>query len=316
MKGQVDFRIRNNQIAFHFLIERNITVLRGNSATGKTKLIHMVRDYYNLGESSGIKLICDRECAVLEGRNWVRDLEHLSDTIVFIDEGNSFLHDALFARMAKESSNYYVIASRNPLYQLPYSIEAILEIKRNARYPRMEKMNPNLSQTDLGTWLYDLVITEDSQSGFAFFQRAAQHRGIPCQTAGGKSNLLKKLKEHEGKRILLVADAAALGCEVDALCQYQKMHEGQVTFFFPESFEWLILKSGLIRDGALAELLEHPADHIECADYFSWERYFFSVLQEMTAAHEQMRYSKTRLLPYYTNAANAQKILDAMRKPL
>lgn len=313
MKGQVDFRIRNNQITFHFVIERNITVLRGNSATGKTKLINMVRDYYNLGENSGIKLICERECAVLEGRNWVRDLEHMTNTVVFIDEGNDFLNTELFAHMVKESNNYYVIASRNPLYQLPYSIEAVLEIKKNARYPRIEKMNQGISATDINGFPYDIIITEDSHSGFVFFQSAAERVGIPCETASGKSNLLTKLKEHEGKRILLVADAAALGCEVDALCQYRKIHKGQITLFLPESFEWLILKSGLIRNGALSDILEHPADYIECADYFSWEQYFYFVLKDMTAANELMQYSKSRLLPYYTNPANSQKIIDAMR---
>lgn len=313
MKGQIDFRIRNNQITFYFVIERNITVLRGNSATGKTKLINMVRDYYNLGASSGIRLICTKECAVLEGRNWVRDLEHLSDTIVFIDEGNDFLSSELFARMAKESNNYYVIASRNPLYQLPYSIESILEIKRNGHYPRLEKMNRNVSTTDINGFPYDIVITEDSHSGYVFFKRLMERIGIPCETADGKSNLLSKLKEHEGKNILLVADAAALGCEIDALCQYRKMHESHITFFLPESFEWLILKSGLIRDDSLTDILEHPADYIECADFFSWEQYFYSVLREMTAGNELMQYSKARLLPYYTNTVNAQKIIDAMR---
>ncbi len=37
--------------------------------------------------------------------------------------------------------------------------------------------------------------------------------------------------------------------------------------FLPESFEWLILKSGLIKDKELPELLNDPAVFIESKKY-------------------------------------------------
>lgn len=47
----------------------NITVIRGDSATGKTALADMIREYYENGLHSGIKLQCEKTCVVLEGRN-------------------------------------------------------------------------------------------------------------------------------------------------------------------------------------------------------------------------------------------------------
>lgn len=313
MKGQVAFSIRNNQISFHFVIERNITVLRGYSATGKTKLINLVRDYENFGPGRGIKLDCPYECVVIEGRNWERKLEETHNSIVFIDEGNAFLNSYEFANAAKHSSNYYVIATRNTLYQLSYSIESICEIKRHGHRPDIVKMFEHISATDIENLPYDILITEDSEAGFSFFQKAANALGIQCVSAHGKSNLLTTLKAHEGLNILLVADTAALGCEIDALLQYQKFHEDQITFFLPECFEWLVLKSGLIRNHALTNILSHPADYIECENYFSWEPFFHDTLRNMTMGDALKQYSKTRLLPYYTNPANAQKIIDAMK---
>ena len=71
-----------------------------------------------------------------------------------------------------------------------------------------------------------------------------------------------------------------------------------VFLFLPESFEWLILKSGLIDGKQVAEMLEHPEDFIESRDYFSWERFFARFLAEMTRGSWQ-HYRKDRLNDYY-----------------
>ena len=45
MKDRVSFNIKNNRINFKFQIERNVTIISGDSGTGKTKLFNMVRNY-------------------------------------------------------------------------------------------------------------------------------------------------------------------------------------------------------------------------------------------------------------------------------
>ncbi len=39
MKGSYEVTVRNNRLQYKFTVQRNITILRGNSATGKTTLI-------------------------------------------------------------------------------------------------------------------------------------------------------------------------------------------------------------------------------------------------------------------------------------
>ena len=75
------------QWRYKFTIRRNITVIRGQSATGKTTLVDMIRDYNENGIDSGITVSSDRDCVVLSRRNWARDISELHDSIVFIDEG-------------------------------------------------------------------------------------------------------------------------------------------------------------------------------------------------------------------------------------
>ena len=61
---------QNNRLHYEFEIKRNITIIQGDSATGKTTLINMIRQAENLGPASGIDISCDIPCRVLEGKNW------------------------------------------------------------------------------------------------------------------------------------------------------------------------------------------------------------------------------------------------------
>ena len=90
MTGAYRVVVQNRKIKFDFEIRRNITILRGDSATGKTTLVEMIREYEELGPDSGIELQCEKDCVVLSGRQWEKQLSDLSQSIVFIDEGNAF----------------------------------------------------------------------------------------------------------------------------------------------------------------------------------------------------------------------------------
>lgn len=58
-------------------------------------------------------------------------------------------------------------------------------------------------------------MVEDSNAGCEFFESIAEDRSWSVISAGGKSNIYKLLKEHENKRLLVIADGAAFGPEMD-----------------------------------------------------------------------------------------------------
>lgn len=66
MKGKHKIVVKNNRLHYEFEIKRNITIIKGDSATGKTTLINMIRQFANLGNASGIEIECDAPCTVLE----------------------------------------------------------------------------------------------------------------------------------------------------------------------------------------------------------------------------------------------------------
>ena len=313
MQGKIEVVVKNRRINFRFTLERNITIINGNSATGKTTLINMVRDYENLGESSGVTLNCSKPCRVLEGLEWRNRLETIHNSIVFIDEGNTFLKSKDFAREIRHTDNYYVIATREPLYDLPYSIDSIFKIKKNQKYPQFEKIYKDKSIKNIADFPFDVLITEDRKSGYQFFCNAVSVFETECYSADGKSNFIRKLDEMRGRKVLIVADAAALGPEIAALIKYQRLSRNEVFLFLPESFEWLILKSGLLNDAEVQHILDDPSEHINCEEYFSWEKYFEKLLINRTNNIEYMRYQKSELADFYMEKAHSDAILNAMR---
>ena len=83
MKGKHKVIVKNNRLHYEFEIKRNITIIKGDSATGKTTLINMVRQFADLGNSSGIDIVCDVPCRVLEGSMWQILLQNMVGSIIF-----------------------------------------------------------------------------------------------------------------------------------------------------------------------------------------------------------------------------------------
>lgn len=90
MKGKHHIRIQNRKIQYEFDVKRNITIIRGDSATGKTTLIDMLSQYETDREHSGIELVCDKNCTVITGRRWQENIRITHDSIVF---NEVYLHD-------------------------------------------------------------------------------------------------------------------------------------------------------------------------------------------------------------------------------
>lgn len=320
MKGTYRIRVRNNFVSYDFEIRRNITVIQGNSATGKTTLVDLVRAYRDLGSDSGVFLSCERDCAVIEGLRWKEQLSLLDgDSIVFIDEGNQFTKTEEFAGEIRGTGHYYVIITREALYNLPYSVTEIYGIRSSGRYSHLHPVyhelysiyqNPDFSGAGLsGT---EVVLTEDSHSGYEFFSSVVK-KGIRCSAAGGNTQLFERVREEKGQT-LVIADGAAFGSSMKRMTGWIADHPN-IILYLPESFEWLILKSGLIDGNRVKEILMNPSDYIESTDYFSWERFFEQLLKKETNG-TYLEYHKTKLNRSYLHRNNARQILESLPEKL
>lgn len=157
----------------------------------------------------------------------------------------------------------------------------------------------------------ELLLTEDSNSGYQFFDYICKENNMQCIAANGKSNLFHYLKIHKIEKVLAIADGAAFGSEIDKVLKLLT-DMPNVTLYLPESFEWLILSSGVLKQNLVREILNEPSDYIESETYFSWERFFTAFLTELTNG-TYMEYTKSSLNHAYLKDTVKNKILDQLK---
>ena len=156
----------------------------------------------------------------------------------------------------------------------------------------------------------EVVITEDSNSGYQFFNSVCRQQQLKCETMNGKSNVFHYLNMHKNERILVIADGAAFGSQMERIMQLLALQPDS-HIYLPESFEWLILRSGLLEDAEVDEILKSPENHVESQQYFSWERYFTAVLMQKTV-DSYLKYTKSKLNPVYLQEHEKKAILSEM----
>ena len=316
MKGTYRVVVSTKRLKYDFVIRRNITIIQGNSATGKTTLVDMIREAVNNPSGASVDLVCDKKCFVLDGTLWKEQLTAVSNSIVFIDEGNEFIKTIEFSKFIQNTDNYYVIVTRESLPTLPYSVEEIYGIKSSGKYGKLEQKFNEFYRI-YGSDIYkqsihpDTVLTEDSNSGYQFFKSICNNSHIKCESLNGKSNIFQYLNSHDNENILVIVDGAAFGSEMHRVTELIRDKKG-VAIYLPESFEWLVLLSGVVKNSMLNSILERPADYIESKEYFSWERFFTAILIDMTK-DSYLAYTKKKLNSVYLTDTVKKSILDEIK---
>lgn len=315
MIGKYDIEVVTRKVDYQLTVERNITILRGNSATGKSTLYRAIKQFENDGRASGIKLTCDRPCVILEGKNWENDLKEIKQSIVFVDEGAKFINTEEFATAIKKSDNYYVLITRQDLGNLPYSIHEIYELDTNrignrifCKQQQIYKSN-NIAQNAI----ISKIVTEDSKTGYEFYNEYAKTHNIQCEHADGKTNVSKKIvNKNNSQTTLIIVDGAAYGSEMNNTMILINSIPGYI-LFTPESFEWLLLNSNILNEPYITEVLKAPYNYIESSEFFSWEKYFTDLLNKATKESNIMLYNKSnnKSLKIFTTGKNMKRVIES-----
>lgn len=318
MKGAHRIIVESRKIKYDFTIKRNITILTGDSGSGKTVLIELIRDYRRYGSDSGVHLSCDRECRTIDNEDWERQISEISDSIIFIDEGNRFLTSKKFADLVQKSDNYFVIATREKLPMLPYSVKEIYGFRKSGKFHEVKQKYNEIyhlyGEISEERMIYpQYILTEDSNSGYEFFSELAKDSNIKCESANGKSNIILRLQKMDKRdgTCLVIVDGAAFGSEMRDVSEYLKA-SGDIVVYAPESFEWLLLSTDMISDIRVSHVLEHPEEYIDSSEYISWERFFTAMLVNRTQNNQIWAYSKKKLPDVYLSS----KIKNAVKKQM
>lgn len=316
MKGTHELTIQSAHLRYDMQFSRNLTILQGNSATGKTTLVDMIQEYLLNGTDTGIALSCDCPCRVIAGNTWKEQLSLIENSIVFIDEGNRFVASEEFAVTILGSSNYYVIITREALDNLPYSVTEIYGLRSSGKYNSMKPVYHQMyriygEETVTSSMDDGSIIVEDSNSGYEFFGSLSENSGRRCVSAGGAGNIFRMLQDCDSREgITVIADGAAFGSQMGRIWQLMQRRSG-IRLYLPESFEWLLLSSDILDDTEVRHILENPSEYIESERFMSWERFFTQLLIGKTQG-TWLQYAKASLNPAYLQGKSLQRIIGVL----
>lgn len=144
MRGSHHVVVQNRRVRFEFTVRRNVTIVRGDSATGKTTLMTLIEAYDRLGDASGVEVVCDRRCVAISNANWkavlgsassgvidgkrIKDiLDHTED---FVESSEFFSWERFFTHLlvqeTKDTYLRYAKAELNDAYLNGRVLESVL----------------------------------------------------------------------------------------------------------------------------------------------------------------------------------------------
>ena len=309
MLGGFSFRLNSKKLKYDFTINRKITRIVGDSATGKSTLVTTITDSED--PTMQIQVYCPytvREISTAFTKDLFKKIQRIrteykshhnqrfnesmrsllseyDDVLFFCDETFPYLSTDEFASFCKFTDSFFVICCRDKLTNIPCSYKEIYRIQSSGRYHSLARVYndyesfPNVEEIEK-------VLTEDSGSGYSFYSQK-----FDCISANGKSNIVENMK-HENYS-LIIGDGAAIGSEISDIVACSDGSQ----LFFPESFEYVLLISPLFSDFGIADKIAHTEKYASglC---FTWEQYYTTLLMNITAG-ARFHYNKTKLSACY-----------------
>lgn len=120
-------------------LRQKITVLGGNSATGKTYIFNIIKAYSTEEEINNILCLNINDFGA---GNMLQRIKEVSNGIILIDQADDTLKDEEINKAILTDDNYYILMGRNLLVNKRYSEKAAPKIenkKLSIRY-----MLPNI----------------------------------------------------------------------------------------------------------------------------------------------------------------------------
>jgi hypothetical protein len=325
MKGHLTLTVESNCCNYRISLKRNISILRGDSGTGKTTLINILlesignrRINVNISCTSstvnGFKVLTkDME------QDYIIDFINKHDNyLILCDEDVKFIYSKEFSGLIKNTSHYYLFVTRRSLGAIPYAVDSIYELVTNIVRVKNEKValteNINVYKKSLDIKInlrVTQIITEDSNSGYEFYKSF----NLNCVNSGGNSKIASKLQKFPtSTSISIIFDGSAFGAHIDYLCRIGLKYK-HLTLYSPESFEYLLLISDIFKNlNDDYKDLDTVSDNIESSLYYSWERYFTDELMKLIKNFYNINYDKHSLPKIFLNNSIKLNVINEILK--
>lgn len=317
MVGTYPIRIFTNRVEYNLELRRKFTFIVGDSGTGKTRLANLIT---RAGTNNRVSLMTKVRIIVPTQKEELYDsLRNKTEAVIYvIDEALcGVLNNKEFARLAETAEGYFVMITRSKFECIPYSVREVYELvsKNTGRKTYYSLSHVYNWKNDMSVDA-DFILTEDSKSGYYFYKETCT--GV-VESANGNSNIPSKVEEAISrgyKHVFIVADGAAFGSQIHKYFELCSTYPYDIRLFCPESFEYLILKSGIFSFNM--DKIINTQNYADSRKFFSWERYYTWLLNEVASKYGGYRKSgkgsNYKLPKYLTGKKSIDKIYYVIKE--
>ena len=233
MQGKQHICLQLEKSVFELDLEYKVTMLIGDSGTGKTTVSR------SADVNHGVLL--PLTIPMFDTLSTDTMLSICADNICYVDEnvitycyapGNHVMFEKLDA-IIRKSTGYFILVARDPVKNITYSYESIyVRTKDNMIFKKYPKFTKDRLKD------FDVIVTEDSAGMFDIVKTW----GYPTESLHGASNISKALKQLDAsKRYLFILDGDACGQYMNYLNYYNSC----IQFWLPPCFEYLLLNTSM-----------------------------------------------------------------------
>ncbi len=116
-------------------------------------------------------------------------------------------------------------------------------------------------------------------------------------------------------KMMLIFCPDAFGNYIGDILSYIEYSNVPCVLWLPESFEYVLLLSGIVHRNDIPKILDEPYNYIYSEEFISWERYFTHLVEEISSASGH-HYNKHSLNKRYKTSGNIIKFINAMPKEI
>lgn len=279
----------SEKVVYTMDITNRITIIRGNSATGKSVLVRLID---NIGKpqvkvSSNIDIIHINSKLILEG------FPLKEDRIYIMDEDDGIEHPEVVKKINDKRYKFILITRKEDFGTFSYDIYQIYHFKNSGKYHNLTRTYGKISNSHINQNSLRNIITEDSNSGFEFFDKVC---GYQAYSASGNSNIPKYLINNS----IILIDRVGFGPYIKRTLNRIKYQN--IALIYPLSFEYLILSSNIFNYNENNYLdIQNSSKNLE--------EYYYKLLKSLSSDYNTW-YNKQHINEWFTKSPQKDKILN------
>lgn len=304
----VEIELTSKRYHCHIKLNEKVTFICGDSGVGKTEFTRRLQSRTSANKvnvSNGFEIIILTEERFMDMyRIAKRHINNLADntgtlkeywsnsnnfpyfdSIIVIDDEDFIKKEEFSQFYNADKYNYYILIHRGHISNIGYSVNEVYDFRTSGKEHWLER---RYKSDDFKADKIDIVLTEGTGSDYFFFKELfirlkVLHTGYNSETSGGgRFEAVKVIErnrtEFEYQSLYPAVDFCAFGANFEAFIEICKvLHMNLYIDFSYLSFEYMLLRSNLIKDENLEEFVEENK-----LKYISLESLFTERLKSIT----------------------------------